>query len=587
MLYSATDSQGRSHTHPQWRDTTPTSSSDLNTFGFDYVRLTDPQVTPQALTFAASKHDTVIGTKAVWPSAGVDYNDTETATILRAENPSVEVIKYIPYHSMSYFTAQWLEAWCLASGHNIVDLYMHYAVDTVVRISGDTDSNNESAVTGVEFNTTAAVLFNRDTQIPAGAKINFTRLTGADHPINNAQFVALPDPADNRRITLYTDTLPPAPVDSTAWPALAGTWSYATNNFVAAANRHEVTVPGVGGWAPNQADSRARVRWNGGWLAINPGSQTWRLAYEALCAYLITEQSTPAQYAHGLLLDTFEGLAEQNDLAYTSRIENTVEYAAHPNKAAVYAALEADLVAASSALKNAMAALSGNPAFRVIPNGAEYDYFYDQFSSLYEGNKAVLDDVCIEYAGSSLTRARYIDRMQSVYNDMDAGRRFLLRMETRTVQPVDRAFSLFLLGLIYLLKHDNASFMYHHGGAGNYGGNPYGDMTQTHWHANLEVSLGAALVRGGSDFWGAANTDRFYIFASDVDGTVYARDYDNALVLVRLGNVSGAANIGLQPNTLPLGGVFYPLQADNTAQMQVNSVVLGNTNGAILMRSAV
>ena len=97
------------------------------------------------LTWVATKHDWVVGPKAVWPAAGIDFYDPDTRAAIAAAGTTARVAKYIPYHSISPMTQTWLEDWCVSNGYDPEDLYYHYYVDTFVR-TGGTAANPEGIV---------------------------------------------------------------------------------------------------------------------------------------------------------------------------------------------------------------------------------------------------------------------------------------------------------------------------------------------------------------------------------------------------------------------------------------------------------
>ncbi|MCF6351825.1 MAG: T9SS type A sorting domain-containing protein [Cyclobacteriaceae bacterium] len=555
----------------------------INTYGFDYIRFSDNDGEfVDNLKWLANRHDWIVGTKALWPGQGVDYLDALTYNTIKEENPDVKIMKYLPYHSIAPTTQAWLEDWATTNGYNPEDLYYHYDINTSVRI---VNSEYASGVVTIEQTNPAIVELSQRYDLPAGAKLIITDLDGSTHPVDGITYLVLPIQGQRYKYYLYTNDAAPQPVDGTGFPAFTGDWGYTT------ADNGTVVVPGYpNGWAPTKFDSRLRVRWNHGWVGINPSSQTFRKAYRALALYVITLEGTSDTFADGLFLDTFEGLANQLPTGYTSFMENTVELKDIGTKEEIYDKVHEDLATSANELRNFLIEKTGNPSFRLHANPAVPRYIYNTFSGLFnESYRSYLMDLSIEYLVTTTTSANEITYLKQIYDDMDNGRLFFIRSQTNFAPPtiIPFAYTQFILATHYLINHENAHFMYHYGSAGNYGGYPYGDPKSTHWHPNMEVDIRKPVVRGQADYWGETNTDRFFVFAQGADYTILGREYNDALVLSKFANVGGWANIGSNPTTHDLGGEYYPLLADNTNGLAITSITLGTTEGAILLKSPV
>ena len=352
-------------------------------------------------------------------------------------------------------------------------------------------------------------------------------------------------------------------------------------------NGNTLTIPGYGGGsATSLEEARLRVKWNGGWVGINPSSPTFREAFQALALFMVTVEGTTDTFAEGLFLDTFEGIVESSH--WSSHLENTIEMKDIGTTEEIYTQVRADLVSAKVALENYLQQETGNPSFRVHPNSADADFIYQWHSELYnEVHRNDFMDLSVEFLVTSTTNQSRIPRFQQIYDDMESGRMFFIRSQTNFAPPtvVPPKFTSFILAAHYLINHENAHFMYHYGSAGNYGGAPYGDPKPTHWHANMEVDIGQPMTRTQPDYWNETGTDRFFTFAQGTDYIILGREYGNALVLARFDNQGGWANIGNAPATHELGGEYYPLLEDNHLGSAVTSVTLGTSEGVILIKN--
>ncbi len=457
--------------------------SHIKTFGFDYIRFQDSNSSLDELNWLANRHDWIVGPKALWPAAGVDYVNSDNYDTIK--NAGAKLMKYLPYNSIAPAVQTWLENWCVKNNYNPEDLYYHYYYDTTVRLTNGTSK----------------------------------------------------------------------------------------------------TVPGYGGGsAKTLSESRLITRWNGGWDGINPSSNTFRKAFQALALYVVTVKgSNPEKYADGLFLDTFESVAE--DKNWTSHPENTIELKDTGTVEEIYAQVRKDLVDSKVELTNFLRSATGNQNFRVNVNAAEVDYVYNQFKTLYGTYRSKLMDLSIEYLITTTSNTKRIVRLQQLYDDMENGRKFFIRSQTNysPARAIPFGFTQFILATHYLINHPNASFFYHYGNAGNYGGYPYGNPRPTHWNRNMEVNIGVPVTRQKNDYWNTPNTNRFYEFSSGSGYVILAREYSNALVLAKFGR-GGFSNIGTNSASYQLPGKFYRLRADNTYGPAITSITLGESEGAILIK---
>ncbi len=364
-------------------------------------------------------------------------------------------------------------------------------------------------------------------------------------------------------------------------------YHYYYDTTINLANGNTRFIPGFGGGtALSLEEARLRVRWNGGWVGINPSSQVFREAFQALALHVITLEGTTDTFANGLFLDTFDGLMNQH--GYTSYLESTIELKDIGTTDEIYSQVAADMASSYAELKSFLILNTGNPDFRLQANPAVPRYVYNTFSELFnEQYRSTLMDLSIEYLVTTTTRLVDLPYLQLLYDDMDNGRLFFIRSQTNFGPPriIPYGFNQFALANHYLINHENANFMYHYGSAGNYGGVPYGNPTQTHWHINMEVNIGQPAVRTGEDYWGITNTDRFFTFAQGADYEIVAREYDDALVLAKYVEVGGWNNIGNNPTTHQLDGIYYILFNDNTVSAAITEITLGASQGAILLKN--
>ncbi len=365
-------------------------------------------------------------------------------------------------------------------------------------------------------------------------------------------------------------------------------YHYHTDTQVKLINGTFITVPGYGnGSATTLEEARARVRWNGGWVGINPSSTAFRRASEALALDKLIVTGLADTYLDGLFLDTFDGIA--NDGAWSSHLENTIELNPNGNLSVedIYTVVRQDLTDSKMELEAFLKQNIDN-SFVVNVNAADVDIVYHWAPDIYMDYRDETMNLSIEYLITTTSNTNRIPRLVQTYDDLENGREMFIRSQTNFAPPTEIPYNFiqFILSTHYLVNHPNAHFMFHKGGAGNYGGYPYGNFAPTHWHQNMEINIGVPVTRTGTDYWGETNTNRFYEFASETGYKILAREYSDALVLANFGS-GGWANIGNNPTTHDLEGEYYPLLADNTTGPAVTSIALGQSEGVILLKSPI
>jgi len=362
-------------------------------------------------------------------------------------------------------------------------------------------------------------------------------------------------------------------------------YHYYRDTSVRLTNKKYLVVPGFGaGNARSLKESRLRVRWNGGWVGINPSSKVFRKAFQALALHVVTVEGMKNTYADGLFLDTFEGIIDNRH--WTSHLENTIEMKDLGSTMRIYERATQDLVQSKVELEKFLVEHTGNPKFRLHINAADVDYIYNQYQSLYGKYRSSLMDVSIEFLISTTSGMERIKRLQEVFDDMENGRQFFIRSQTNfsPPKPIRFGYQQFVLATHYLINHPNANFFYHYGNAGNYGGAPYGKLKSTHWNMNMEVDIGKPTLNDSRDYWGATGTNRFYIVSQEGDSEVLARKYTKGLVVAKFPKRGGFSGIGKDASDYPLGGKYRRLREDNTLGEVIESIRLGNSEGAILLK---
>lgn len=364
-------------------------------------------------------------------------------------------------------------------------------------------------------------------------------------------------------------------------------YHYYRDTNIRLTNGKTILVRGYrGGGAHKLKESRLRVKWNGGWVGINPSSAVFNKAFQALALHVVTLEGSTEIYADGLLLDTFEGITDSG--YWSSYLENTIELRKIGGRTSIYAKVREDLVKSKVDLESFLKRKTGKRDFRVNVNGADVDYIYNQYENLYGDFREKLMDVSIEFLITSTTSLHRIKRLQQVYEDMSHGRKFLIRSQTNYApsnKKVPIEFTQFILASHYLINHPNAHFFYHYGGANNYGGFPYGNPKITHWHMNMEIDIGHPISRLSPDYWGEVDTNRFYTFSKERNSIVIGREYSNALVIAKYGNTGGWNNIGTNKKEYLLDGKYCRLMSNNSLSVATDRIKLGNSEGAILLKA--
>ena len=320
---------------------------------------------------------------------------------------------------------------------------------------------------------------------------------------------------------------------------------------------------------------------------ICPTSNIWRLANQAyLLNSVMPINGSANKYADGVFWDSF-GSALWGGL----QIERTVEIR-NLHRVTIDEAKEQvrnDFIASMQQFKTYLTGKIGKTII-IVPNCGDADYFYYWEKALFADRIRDYAHCAIESLIRAASGTRRITRLKEVYDSMvNSGIIFFARNET-TLKDTSEKNKQFLIASHYLINHVNYNIMYHRGSASFYGGSPAGQLYTTHWHKNLEYDIGTPVKRSSLDYWGAVNTDRFFVFASVTTNsdslknyTVVGREYTNALVLAKFGE-GRLANIGLNPTTHTLDGRYRLLQSDNTLGPPITEIILGDSEGAILIK---
>jgi len=328
-------------------------------------------------------------------------------------------------------------------------------------------------------------------------------------------------------------------------------------------------------------------------LSVNPSSQIWRAGYNAYILNMMAINVSAKKYANGVFLDSFSGPSSPD---WNLHLENTIEFRnlGIKGREAARARTRDDLVSALKELQSFLTSKIGRTIV-VGLNCADIDYFYHWEKELYANRFKDYADpgitVCIEYmtrAGSNTAR---IQRLKQAYDSMVGDGLFFFARNETSILNVSEKVNQFLIVSHYLINNPNYNIMYHRGSASFYGGIPAGKLYATHWHKNLEYDIGKPVQRSGIDYWGKANTDRFFVFGSvttNLDSlknyTIVGREYTNALVLAKFGGKGGVANVGTNPTTHSLNGTYQLLQPDNSLGPPIREITLGASEGAILIK---
>jgi len=328
-------------------------------------------------------------------------------------------------------------------------------------------------------------------------------------------------------------------------------------------------------------------------LNINPSSRIWRAGYNAYTLNKMTINASAGKYADGVFLDSFSGTSHAG---WDLHLENTIEFRnlGIRGREAARARARDDTVAAMKDLQSFLTSKIGRTIV-VGPNIADIDYFYhwekELFADRFKDYVGPGVAACVEYmtrAGSNTAR---VQRLKQAYDSMIGdGLVFFARNET-SILNVSEEVNQFLIASHYLINNRNYNLMYHRGSASFYGGIPAGKLYATHWHKNLEYDIGTPIKRSRRDYWGDANTDRFFVFGTvtgNLDSlknyTILGREYTNVLVLAKFGGKGGVANVGTNPTTHSLNGNYRLLQPDNSLGPPIKEITLGASEGAILIK---
>ncbi len=337
---------------------------------------------------------------------------------------------------------------------------------------------------------------------------------------------------------------------------------------------------------------------------FNPTSAAWRRAFEALAVSRLSIAT--GKTGDGIFLDTFEGTI-YDGAGVGLHLENTIEmraiYGSDCTPAEALAQAKADMVAEKLAMETNVSVTMGKTIL-IVPNVADYANWFYWFKDFEDDIYTNYKDLWIEYGLSSGKSTLTIPYLKAAYDRMDANPSLnfwvtgdFAYLYTNALNTID--LRQYLIGGHYLVWHpvnkNYYAFVHLGSPTGGYGGVLSGGYYYynlgTDWHINMEYDIGQPAVRIGTDYWGASNTNRFFTFASGTgpDGgyTILGRNFDNALVLVKIGSRGGIANVGTNVTTHSLGGTYYRLQDDNTPGSAITSIDLGDSHGAILAKGII
>ncbi len=579
----------------------PTHPS-INTGGYDY----DPQVLLNDLKKAdwlATHHDWVIGLQTQGVPTGTDPHTglprvQKLPEVLfdrmKAANPEVRFFQYLPAFTLNWQQG-YIDAWMRAKGRPVEDAWCHYRCDVQLKTRA---TQCVDAVTGQPCTPTT----------PPASKVAaqvFRKVRG--YGGTAAECAAMSAETLNTAAWLVDDETG------------AGTYVMASTS---GGVREGSIGPGTGS---EPSRSRMRSTWLGGaHPAACPRSDDFVEAYAALATEMIrVARPAATKWADGLLLDTFEGIA---DSTWRVQLNWVSEYRAAggtTHEAARRIAVD-DLAALQDAVETALRGASGAPV-RVLANAGDVDYVFRAspagYADLYHerfGRPDDYDEVSVEFLlTTALSSTARIPRLRQLFDQMNAGTRepvatFVNSQSNFTegtwpayedpypgscsrqtsAGAIPWRYSHFVLATHYLVRHDNGVFSYHKGSAANYG--TYGSgYAASHWDPALRANLGlpaygTPLCDGltvAHDYWGRAigGSTRFYVCRQGKDETLLARNFSRGFVLAKFPAVSGICRHGAERRTVLLPRPLRQVQADGSLGPVVTSVTLGWTEGAIFV----
>lgn len=366
------------------------------------------------------------------------------------------------------------------------------------------------------------------------------------------------------------------------------------------------STPGYGkGNAKTLKEARVRTYYSAGYPVLCPTSSTFQKAFTEYAWTLATVNASKGKYIDGLFMD---GYVNNCWNGRDVKLENTIEMrklGKTTNDSAKQQFAE-DMVSMRNQMEQQISAAIGKD-FTITGNASEVDWIFDDYKYLFtEKYDHVYNEATIEFLTDYIRCRVYdIDKLKSLYDGFESGGHYLVNSGThysdRTKGTADTSDDLteeewqnylqFLMASQYLVNHKNGNFAFHIGSASYYGGQPKGTLKNTHWHQNYEYDIGRPVVRGGADYWGETNTDRFFVLdeAEYVPGLgtaykVLAREYENALVIAKFGGDS-YPKVGRDPLVHQLDGSYRRLMPDNTLGPVITEITLGQAGGAILIKA--
>jgi hypothetical protein len=262
----------------------------------------------------------------------------------------------------------------------------------------------------------------------------------------------------------------------------------------------------------------------------------------------------------------------------------------HPYTYAIetlYPALASDLLDEFSATKDIMPNY-GHVLFLNYPNRCA--------EGIQESTPWIYGEVWVTHTGTSSPTSgtsRCISEnndygqavREIVFQTRAGGRRVL---GARDVAGGTDRGKLLTLGLYYLVHNAHTYYMYENAGHSD----PAHVSTWAYNDAvDYDIGQPDQVPAGKTDFEGKANTKEHYVFATGTDPAnpsltyrVYAREFTNALVLVKLMPIGSTVDATSITHHV-LGGSFVPLLADGNVGAPVTEVDIRNNEALILIRA--
>lgn len=372
-----------------------------------------------------------------------------------------------------------------------------------------------------------------------------------------------------------------------------------------------------GGTATDMEDARVYNIAFGSCAATNPcpTSSTFSLAFQYLAEALVTVDT--GKYMDGLMLDSFQATAERApvwaatddmDLHLTHEVRDAhcggltcadKEIAYTGTAGGSYLnGIEGDLVTFTTDLQTYLRTATSNPAFVVDWNVALPTYYAtaDGIKTLFINHvdgTAFMYPVFEYILSGSFATSTVENGWKKIYTDMEAGNVVLGQVTTvKTVaEDAELVKTILSAGVSahWLLNHANYYSSLKVGGA-IYTCVGTGVCEDTFWDPRWEINIGSPKVQSDyADVWGNTGTSKFYVFVSNANYKIYARNYTDGvydyLVLLKISTAGGIANAGTNSASHNLPVPYSRLQYDKTWAAPSGTVDLAYMEGAILRKA--